>query len=277
MNYIIYADVMLLWNFIINISVLIISSLLLHIRISVKKILIWSVVTGIATEIIYIFLRGNILLPIFYALIYFFMTCVYFKATSLCEVLQKNFVVISSMIFIYGIITAFKGGEQSSLAHILISLMIGILLFGLAVKSVSHNLSGKYQKLILICLDKRISITGYRDTGNTLVNPYNQKPVMIIDYRIMRKLLNDEAYHNIINYESTGYFDFDDFNKSTGLKACPVTYSTINSKYEVMPVFTINNLLFVDKKISLKNVSVGISRYRFKNDFHMLLNEKIKT
>lgn len=276
MNYIIYADVMLLWNFIINVSVLIISSKLLRINFNIIKTVLWSLATGIITEMIYILFLGNILLPLFYALIYFFMTCVYFKTNSLKDMLQKNMAVLCAMLIIYGIITVFKGGEQSSLAHILISLMIGILLFCLAVKNVSRNLSGKYHRLIFVCMGQRIKITGYQDTGNTLINPYNQSPVMIIDYRILKKIFNDEAYYNILKYQSTGYFDFKSFNEITGLSVYPVAYSTINSKYEIMPVFTIKNLLFIDEKLNLKNVSVGISRYKFKNDFHMLLNENIK-
>lgn len=277
MNYIVYADVMLFWSFIINVCALLTASKILNIRIQIKRLLLWSLITGIITDIIYIIFISNMFLPLFYALIYIFMTCMYFKTSSVRELLQKNLAVISSMILIYGIMNLFRGGEFKSLSHKIISIIIGILFVYCASKLIKHNLSGKYHNLLLIFSGIKIKATGYCDTGNTLINPYTKKPVIIMDYRIMKKITNDEAYAHIHKYHETGYIDYDAFKKISGISLLPVPYSTINSVYEIMPVFLIDNLIIIDQGKNLKNVSVGLSRYKLKNDFHILLNENITT
>ena len=276
MDYIVYADIMIFWSFIINVFTLIIASRLMHIRIKIKRLLIWSLITGIITDIIYILLLGNTFLPIFYALIYLFMTCMYFKANTLRELLKSNLCVIVSMLFIYGIINVFTGGEQSSLAHILISLMIGILLFLLGARLISHKYSGRYHKLILKKSNNSLYVTGYQDTGNTLINPYNGKPVIIIDYRLTKKLINEKAFNFILEYTKNGYMDYEKFGEISDIPLYPIPYSTINSTYEIMPVFVLDELIFKDEGRKNKNVSCGISRYKLNNDFQVLINEKLE-
>ncbi len=277
MDYIVYADIMIFWSFLINVFVLTIASKLMHIRIKIKRLLIWSLITGIITDIIYILFLGNLLLPIFYAITYIIMTCMYFKAGTLRELIKSNLSVIISMLLIYGIINVFTGGEKSSLAHILISLMIGILLFCLGTRILGHKYSGRYHKLILKKANNKIYVTGYQDTGNTLINPYTNKPVIIIDYRFMKKLISEKAYLFVSEYMKSGYMNYEEFNEVSGISLYPVPYSTINSVCEIMPVFILDDLIFKDEGRRIKNVSCGISRYKLKNDFQVLLNEKIES
>ncbi|MBQ9234217.1 MAG: sigma-E processing peptidase SpoIIGA [Lachnospiraceae bacterium] len=275
MNYIVYADVMFFWNFFINICTLLISQRLLHTRINLKRILLWSFITGALTDVVYIIFYDNILLPIFYALCYIFMTYMFFKTETVRELLQKNMAVLSSMLFIYGIINIFKGGEQLSLAHILISLMTGTLLFCFTASLISHKLSGKYYKLILCLSGKKIYATGYKDTGNTLEDPYTHKPVMILDYRIMKKLTSEDAYTIIINYQKTGYMDYAAFKNISCISLHPVPYQTVSSSCVFMPVFIMDYMVLTDEKKAYKKMAFGISRYKLNNDFQVLLNENM--
>lgn len=275
MNYTVYADVMFFWNFLINICTLLISQRLLHTHITIKRILLWSFITGVLTDVVYIIFYDNILLPLLYALCYIFMTLMIFKTGSVRELLQKNMAVIGSMILIYGLINLFKGGEQLSLAHILTFLMTGTLLFGFTASLISHKLSGKYHKLILHLSEKKVMVTGYKDTGNTLEDPYTHKPVMILDYRIMKKLLGEAEYTLISGYQKTGYMNYQAFTDVSHIKLYPVPYKTISSSCDFMPVFIMDYMVIPDEHKTYRQMEFGISRFKFNSDFQVLLNENL--
>ena len=277
MRYVVYADVMLLYDFFINTAVLIIASKLMHICIKLKRLILWAFITSILSTAVYILFWDNIFLPLFYALIYLFMTIMYFKTTSLCEALKKILTVIISMPVIYGIINIFTGGESSSLAHILISLTLGILVLLFTTETFCHKLSGKYQSIILIHSGKKYKATGYLDTGNSLRDPFINKPVMIADNRIINKITGNKVSNLLNMYRSTGYMDYEEFTRLTDITLHPVPYSTINSSCEFMPVLIIDSMSIVEEKKKYTNIALGISRHKLKNDYQILLNEKLIT
>ena len=122
---------------------------------------------------------------------------------------------------------------------------------------------------------KNVLVTGYQDTGNTLSDPYTNKPVMILDYRIMKKFIDIKAYTLITNYQKTGYMDYEAFTKLSNIKIYPVPYSTISSSCDFMPVFQMDSVFFPDENNVLKHIAFGISRFKLKNDFQVLLNENL--
>ena len=277
MNYTVYADVMIFWNFIINILSLYISSRILKISINLKRLILWSFIISIMTTVIYILFHNSIFLHLFYAFFYIIMTHVYFKSTSVKNLLLENLAVIISMFFLNGIINTFSGGEQPLLRRLILSLTIGMLILHTIIKYGLHKLSGRYYRLTLNLSGKEIKATGYRDTGNTLHDIYTHKPVIIIDYRLMKGLVNESAYEYINKYHETGYLDYAAISKEINTPIYPVPYFTINSSSSIMPVFRLNSMKFIDDEETYEHVSAGISRYRIKNDFQILLNEKFKS
>ncbi|MBQ7706763.1 MAG: sigma-E processing peptidase SpoIIGA [Lachnospiraceae bacterium] len=277
MRYEVYADIMLIYDFAINIAVLIISSMLMHIRIKIKRLLLWALITGILTDAVYVLLIGNILLPLFYALIYLFMTITYFKTTSFYESLQKTSAVLISMPLIYGMVNTFKGGGLTSLTHILISLTIGILLFSLAVRLIKHKLSGKYQNIILKLYGKKYRAVGYLDTGNSLTDPFTKKAVVIADINLINKITDNSVKPLLEEYSLTGYMDYVGFKNITGITLHPVPYSTISSSCELIPVCNIDYMVLPEERKKYTEIALGISRYKLKNDFQILLNENLIT
>ncbi|MBR1815556.1 MAG: sigma-E processing peptidase SpoIIGA [Lachnospiraceae bacterium] len=277
MNYTVYADVMIFWNFIINILSLTISSRILRISINHKKILFWSFITSIITTIIYILFHNSIFLHLFYAFAYIIMTYVYFKSASIKDLLLENLAVIISMFLIYGIINTFSGGEHPLLKRLISTISIGMLMFFTVVKYSLHKLSGRYYHLTLELSGRKVKATGYADTGNILQDIYTHKPVIILDYRLMKSLVSEDAYKYIYKYHETGYLDYMAISEELDTPIYPVPYSTIDSSSSLMPVFKLNSLEFNDDEEILEQVSAGISRHRLKNDFQILLNEKLKS
>ena len=275
MRYVVYADVMLLYDFIINTAVLIIASKLMRIYINLKRLILWAFITSGLSTAVYIKFLDNIFLPLFYALIYLFMTIMYFKITSVCEALKKTFAVIVSMPVVFGIINIFKGGESSSLTHTLISLTIGLFILSIVQRTISHKLSGKYQSIILIHSGKKYKVTGYLDTGNSLTDPFVNKPVMIADNRIINKITGNTVSNLLNAYSSTGYMDYEAFKHLTDITLHPIPYSTINSSCEFMPVLIIDSMSIVEERKKYTNIALGIRRYKLKNDYQILLNEKL--
>ena len=275
MGYVLYADVMVFWSFLINVLAMSISSLILNRKPKLLKLLLWSFITGIITTMLYILLRNNIFVRLLYACIYLIMTGIYFKAVSIIKLLSATMSVIISMFLIYGIINIFSGGEHLSLYQRIVYPSLGMLLIFILYMSI-RRLSEHCHRLKISISGQTLSIIGYKDTGNNLIDMYSKKPVNIIDYRIMKQLLTSEEYSYIDMYHKTGYMDYEAMSKISDLKIYPIPYSTIDSELALIPVFLIDSMKVIEDKSLYKGIPVGISRSGLNSGYQMLINNKFE-
>lgn len=282
MTYVVYADVMLLWNIIINIIVLYTSSKILHISINFKHILIWSALTGALTLAEYLLtIHENVLIHhILYAGIYVFMTTIFFERYTLRHILIHTLVILFSMLITYGIVgIVIRSSKTVSTSKIPLTLA-GVIIFVFTLSLlVRHNsLSASEYRLKLELNDTEIDSIGYLDSGNFLSDCYTGAPVIILDYRLMNQLLDNKSYDFIVKYHITGNFDYEGISKESNLKFYPLPYRTISSDFSTMPAFRINALTFTDAGKTFSHITAGISRNKLinNNDYRVLLNESLK-
>ena len=282
MTYIIYADVMLVWNIVINFTVIFIASMILKIRANFKRISLFSIITAVITTLEYIITinLNKYIHHIVYAGIYVFMIGIYFKSLSIKGILSKCMVVLGVMFLVNGAINILYPFQINSLVKILPFIFIFILvvkaIFMYSGKQIQTN-ENKF-KLILDINSKKINLIGYLDTGNSLKDPYTGAPVIILDYRVLKNIINENAYRYIVNYHNTGEFNYMEIGEICNLNFYPLPYKTISTNFALMPAFKINSITFDDFNMPIQKIVCGISRFKLKNnnDYQVLLNESLK-
>lgn len=282
MTYIIYADVMIIWNTFINVVVLILSSKILNRKIRYRRLLCCSILTSLVMEIIYICtIHTNIYIHhILYAIAYVFMTIFYFNIQTIKELIVIFISIFLAIIFIDGCINLIISNQIASLSKIVpIVILVLFLVSFISIyrKKEERTRNHKYD-LIVFVNSKKLNLSGYLDTGNTLVDPYTKSPVIILDYTITKKIFDDKIYNLILNYHNTGCFDYSEAKNNCGINFYPIPYQTISTNYALMPAFKLTSLTYKHENISYEKILCGISRYKFKNtnNYQVLLNESLK-
>ncbi len=282
MTYIIYADVMFLWNTLINFTLLILSSKILGKSIHLKKLIVCSLLISLSTIAIYIvtFRQNTFIYHTLYATTYFFMIINYFRINSLKEFVHMLASVFIAIFIVDGCINLIYINhvyEMKNTVIILLILCIVVTYLGTynnKKKTIDQNLFD-----VTLCIgSKKINLTGYMDTGNILTEPCTNLPVIIIDYRVTKKIFDDNFYNLVLSYHNTGCFDYSAAKKYCGTNFYPVPFQTISTNYALMPAFKITALTYNISNLSYEKLLCGISRYKFQNtnNYQVLLNESLK-
>lgn len=134
------------------------------------------------------------------------------------------------------------------------------------------------QKVTLTYKDKQLSAYGYYDTGNMLIDPYKHNPVIILDYKILKNWMSQEAYEIFKEYTKTGEFDYPAFARLSNIKMYPLPYKTIGIDLKLMPAFCLTSICYTQSGKSYKHVTAGISQFPFMHTakHQILLNERLK-
>ena len=127
----------------------------------------------------------------------------------------------------------------------------------------------------LVLPGMEIKTQGFLDTGNRLYNPYTKKPVIVLDYRLLKSYLSKDSYRSLEYYHKTGEFPYEKLNITGELTWFPLPYSTIRDKFSLMPACTIQMLIFCESGAAYRNVTAGISKEPFmdKEQYRVLLHE----
>lgn len=134
------------------------------------------------------------------------------------------------------------------------------------------------QKVTLTYKEKRLSANGYYDTGNVLYDRYNHNPVIILDYKILKNWMSQEAYKILEKYEKTGEFDYPAFAELSSIKMYPLPFKTIGVDFKLMPAFRLTSLRYPLNGKTYRHVTAGISRFPFmySANHQILLNKRLK-
>lgn len=146
----------------------------------------------------------------------------------------------------YGLIFVHNKFSINILLIILLSPII-LIIYVQRSRKLKEEYSKYYEVKITFLNNKKITLTGYLDTGNNLYDPYKKRPILVIDKDILK------------NYKP---------------KFILVPCYTVNKK-SVMKCFKIKQLVINGKVIS-KDVLIGISDNKFNmENANILLHKKI--
>ena len=282
MSYVIYVDEMILWNTIINLAVINISSIILQEKIKLLRGFIFSFITALVTTVEYILtIRAEKYIHhIAYAGIYVIMIGIFFKIYNQGCILRYLLVSMMVMFILYGGLGLFFTGYiTKNIKGISIIFLTSIISTYLLVysKLIIPAKENKF-KLNLNINDKKINLTGFLDTGNCLRDPYSGSPVIILDYRVLKKIASAKAYESILKYHKSGEFDYEGIKQEYKIDFYPLPYRTISTDFALMPAFISTSLIFTDLNYKVEKIVCGISRFKLKNnnEYQVLLNESLK-
>lgn len=247
----VYVDLVFLLNFYLDFLLLMITSLTLKRNTSIKRLLIGTIIGS--SSIFFLFYNvGSVLLFFFKILIALFMVIITFQYKDLKYTLNNlgYFYMISVILggFLYylnlefsythiGLIFINKGMSVSAIFLLLISPFI-LYIYYKQSKKFKTSYSLIYEVEIGFKNKEKIIVKGFLDTGNKLVDPITNKPILLLQKGIVEE-----------KKEKIYYIPFHSLGNNNLLKCFKPEYVMIeNKKYK-------NYLIGIsDKKFSMEGV-----------------------
>jgi len=194
MDCILYIDLFFLWNFWMNALVLLLVRQLTKTYRTIQCLLaaltgaltacfglMWHIVSG-ATFFLFVMELGGLLL----------MNLLAFGGKNLLWHLFLHIVtgMLVAGLFLYLIVSVGLG--RNMLAVIVVSIIAGVFCFLLEKKSrIRWKEEHMKAKTVLEFGDRKLFATALMDTGNKLYDPFYHKPVILVDEKMMKEMLED--------------------------------------------------------------------------------------
>lgn len=257
----VYVDVIMLVNFFFDFLILLSLSLLLKRNVPLKKILL-GVLTG-GVSIVFLFIPLNSFSLLFFKIIIsIFMVIITFNYKNFKYFLNNLFYLYVVSIILGGLLyfidDAFSYRNTGLIFYhtrlkpnFIIMLFLAIfLLFVYVKKEIKYKEERKlfHEVEITFLNNKKLTLEGFLDTGNSLLDPYKKRPIILIQKDVLQN------YHP---------------------RMILVPCNTISST-NFIKCFRIKKIS-LDKKVLKEQVLVGISDNNFNIDgVECLLNINIK-
>lgn len=256
----IYVDLIILINFIFDFILILTVSLILKRNVSIKKIILSSLLGGLSIIILFIPFNNftlflfKVLISIIMVLTAFSFKNIKYTVNNIIYLYLVSFILGGFLYYLnnefsykrIGLIFFHKGVSINIVLALIISPIV-LFLYVKQTKKLKNNYSKYYTVNIEFLNGKNISITGFLDSGNNLYDPYNKRPIILINKNIL------ENYHP---------------------RCILVPCYTVN-KESMINCFKIKKLV-INGKVINQNVLVGISDNNFNLDgVECLLHEKI--
>jgi len=182
----VYVELLFLEDLIYNYVILLTVSLLLTRITSIKKILVSSII-GTLSLITFILKIHNIIIILITFIFSLLMSIIAFTYKDIIYTIKNICYMYISSIFIAGFIylinTNIIPDIDSYILKVIILILLAPIITIIYLKSINklkNNYSNYYKLDIYLDEKNKITITGFLDTGNKLIDPYKQRPIILI-------------------------------------------------------------------------------------------------
>lgn len=239
----VYVDVILFINIFFDFLILLSVSLILRGHIKIIRILLGSLVGGLS--ILFLFLNITVTTLFFLKIIIAILMILTTFGFKNIKYTLKNLsflylisIALGGALYFLNIELSYKNtgiifynnGYSINIILILILTPILLYIYIKEIKDIRNNYSNYHKVVIYFNINKYINLTGYLDTGNTLMDPYKNRPVVLVNSKKINKFILDKK-ELLVPYNGIG---------SSGIIRC----------------IKINKII-VDKK-EFKNILVGL-------------------
>lgn len=252
---IVYVDLVILLNFIIDILLLISVSLLLKRNASYKRI-IFAAIFGSFSTLLLFYIDNNLTLLLYKFIISIFMVIIAFRYNDfyyfkdnlfwlyiISIILGGSIYLLNNQIYLSnkGIVFSANGFK----INLIILLLIGPLILYKYIKNnqKQKNVSSNYYDVVIYYNNEHIKGTAFLDTGNRLIDPYFGKPIILVNQELIK----------------------------SDVKTFYVPYKGLNNE-GLLPVFKPKKMIVNNKVI--KKFLIGISDCNL-NGIKIILNEEV--
>lgn len=221
----IYIDLLFLFNWWIDFFLLLVVKLTLKRITKITRIIIASMIG--ALSIIFLCFNINYIILFFLKIILGFIMCIIaFKFKSLTYTLNNLIYLFMAGVILGGTINLIKPYIVYNKFLYFLGLIIitPIILIGFVKqnKKLKKNYSLYYQVKIIFKSLKQISLNGFLDTGNKLIDPITNKPIILVEKKCLK---------GVYNIRSPMYIPIKTVNKTSLIECFKPEYIIINEKY----------------------------------------------
>lgn len=215
---IIYIDLLFILNFIIDYFLLLTNGIVLKRKIIKLRLLLSSLI-GELSILLLIFDFNYVLLLISKILLAILMNIIAFNYKDI------RYTIIN-LVYFY-MLSIILGGflyflKLNNINYFISLLLIPFILYMYYYQSKRNNHYAKYYQVIIYFNNNRsVNCTGFLDTGNKLFDPISNKPIILIDKRLTK---------GVIQIRTPIYVPFHVLNNSGLLKCIKPKYILINNK-----------------------------------------------
>lgn len=200
----VYIDVILFINIFFDFLILLSVSLILRRHSKIIRIILGSLVGGLS--ILFLFLNISVttlfLLKIIIAILMVLTTFGYKDIRYTLKNISFLYLVsiaLGGALYFLNIELSYKNtgiifynnGYSINMILIIILTPIFLYIYIKEIKDIKNNYSNYYKVIIYFNGNKYINLTGYLDTGNNLVDPYKNRPVVLINKNKIKKYITN--------------------------------------------------------------------------------------
>ena len=190
----VYVDLLVLQDLVYNYIILLGVSILLTRITNLKKIFLSSVIGTI--PLLFLFININSKVNLFISFIFsIIMSIISFSYKDIIYTIKNILYMYTTSIFISGGVNLINVNIlptiDNHLLNVIILILIGPIITYIYIKSINkfkNNYSNYYKVDIYLKDDRKITITAFLDTGNKLIDPYQQRPIILVN----KSLINIE-------------------------------------------------------------------------------------
>lgn len=284
---VVYADILFLINFIIDYIIAYSTSKATYISTSKFRLVLSSLIGGLYSVFMFEKRLNYIYSPVFKILISFLIICIAFKIKSVKSFfkLLLNYYIIAfsacgTGIFVnyfFGVVNV-SGGlfyfeNNVFLLAVAVILSSALIVFALKLINKNNLKNGSFIKLEIYIENKSVNVTGIMDTGNLLLDPITQYPVIVVDYKSISSILpegineflkEENNLNSVINRKYINKIRLIPFNDVSGAS--------------ILKGFKPDLVIIKDKERKVyKDVIIAVSNKNLSanNDFSAILNPLI--
>ncbi len=228
-----YIELIIIFNIYIDFLIIMMTSILMHQKISIKKIFSASFIYGLSS--IVLFAKISILeLLIFSFIMCFIITKIIFHKLKALMYFYLNAILIGGVIFLIN--NYFKISTFGNYLLLIILTPIILLIYKYRIKDLKENYNLNYQ-IHFKYNNQNIILNAFLDTGNKLNDPYFNKPVILIN-------------ESIIKCDKYFYIPYSTITETGIIKATTV------SEIEIVGIKKIKNAVIglLPKKLQMKKI-----------------------
>lgn len=282
MTYVVYADVLFLYHCLVNVTLLCMIQTILGQSIKILRTCMWTIfMAALSTGIFLITISLCTLYYVLYATSYFFMTYFLTKHVPYPIPMWKMIlVVLAGCIWLAGMLQLFyiADGTAFRTPGFYLTCIASVLVCRIVRRIYDRKQMQAHAYAVELVFPARtLPANAFVDTGNRLQNPYTKQPAILINYRLLKKLLSEQSYAQLEQYHKTGQFPYLQMNETGEITFFPIPYHTIGNRFSLMPAITIPKLVYTQSRTTFYAVTAGISReIFFENRYDVLLHEKLQ-
>ncbi len=279
----IYLDVLLITNIYVNYFLLKGTARISHTALTVKRCIAASVFGSVTAMTIFFPVMNFFVIAVIKLLGAMFIIRVAFAKLSLkrfikltliffgisfifggvmvaiCEITKASAIIVNNY-SLYFDISTFTLAVSTIIAYVVICVICNIL-------DKKCNANHSFKVIVELC-GERLSLGGICDTGNSLVDTFTGKPVIICHSEKLFKLANLDENKQ---YDAEGYLDA--LKGFKGVRLLP--YSTICNS-GIIPAFLADGILIENEKGEIKPVDayIGLSQKQ-NSEFEAIFNPRL--